>query len=261
MNQRNVDPFTSPDGKPRMVRGVAIYSASPRLAEMAAAIGFETIWIEMEHGPADFSLAELLCQAVEAGGGVATIRVPDDQRFHVLRALEVGARIVVVPMVNDAGQARQIVEYGKFPPLGSRGYSTRSRGVMYGLKPADEAFAEANERTHLFAQVETVEAVANLDAICEVEGLAGILVGPGDLSVSMGRMGKLADPGLIEVVTGCIRRARAKGKHAGILVAPGPLLDASIAAGCDLCFCGGDVPDLREPWQRLLDRVSPKERT
>ena len=259
MNQRSADLFTAENGEPRMVRGVALHSGSTRLAEMAALMGFETIWIEMEHGPADFSLAELLCQAVEAGGGVGTIRVPDGDRCHVLRALEVGARIVVVPMVNDAAQARQIVAFGKFPPLGERGYSTRSRGVMYGLKPARAAFAEANERTYLFAQIETVEAVTNLESICSVEGLAGILVGPGDLSVSMGCAGEFADQGLIKVVTECIRKARSQGKHAGILVAPGPLLDASIAAGCDLCFCGGDVADLREPWQRLLDRFSLRE--
>jgi len=256
MNTASLDLFADAEGKPRRVRGVAIYSGSTRLAELAARIGFETVWIEMEHGPADFSLAESLCQAVEAGGGFATIRVPDGQRCHVLRALEAGARIIVIPLINNADQARQIVAYGKFPPLGSRGFNTRSRGVEYGLSQITAVFAEANRRTHLFAQIESTEAVENLDAICRVDGLAGIFIGPGDLSMSLGCAGNLADQRLVELAAGCIRRARAAGKHAGILVAPGPLLDAASGAGCDLCFCGGDVTDLVEPWRRLLASVS-----
>src|SRR5206468_5373601 len=115
--------FTDSSGQPRILRGVAVYSGATRLAEMAAQTGFETIWIEMEHGPADFGAVESLCMAIEAGGGVPTVRIPDGQRHHVLRALEVGARIVVVPMINGAEQAKQIVQYGKFPPLGLRGYN------------------------------------------------------------------------------------------------------------------------------------------
>lgn len=250
------DPFTAADGAPRVVRGVAILSRSSALAELAVRLGFETVWIEMEHGSADFARAEELCRAVEAAGGVATVRVPDRARCHVLRALEIGARIVVVPMVNDAAQAREVVLYGKFPPLGARGYSTRSRGVEYGLQEPPAAFAAANERTHLFVQIETVEAVDNLEAICGVEGLAGILVGPGDLSMSLGCPGAMTDPRLLEVIAGCIGCARRAGKHAGIFAPPGPLLDAALAAGCDLCLVGGDVNDLIPPWRELLRRVS-----
>jgi 2-keto-3-deoxy-L-rhamnonate aldolase RhmA len=158
-------------------------------------------------------------------------------------------------MVNDAETARQIVVHGKFPPLGSRGYNTRSRGVGYGLMDAAASFRLANERTQLFAQVETMTAVGNLEAICNVEGLAGIFIGPGDLSVSFGRTGKLTDPELIAVVADCIRRARNWGKHAGILVEPGPMLDAATSAGADLIFCGGDVSAVARAWCALLSTV------
>jgi 4-hydroxy-2-oxoheptanedioate aldolase len=249
------DLFLAAEGKPRIVRGVAIYSSSPRLAEVAIRVGFETVWIEMEHGPTDFATAEVICQAVEAVGGCASIRVPDGQRCHVLRALEVGARIVIVPMVNTAEQARQVVQFGKFPPVGQRGYNTRSRAVSFGLTDKHAAFAAANERTHLFVQIETTEAVSNLDAICGVEGLSGILIGPGDLSMSLGCGGDLLSPRTIETATDCIRRAKAAGKHAGILVGPGPLLEAAIGAGADLVFSGGDITDLVVPWRRLLETI------
>src|SRR5262247_2220832 len=88
------DIFEDAAAQPRLLRGICVYSGSTRLAELAARVGFETIWIEMEHGPADFGEVESLCMAIETGGGIAAVRVPDGQRHHVLRALEVGARIV-----------------------------------------------------------------------------------------------------------------------------------------------------------------------
>ncbi len=246
------DLFRTPDGLPRVVAGVAVYSGAPRLAELAARIGFDTVWIEIEHGPSGFDEAEHICMALEAAGATGTIRVPDAQRCHILRALETGAGIVIVPMVDDAETAARMVASGKFPPLGRRGFNARSRGVGYGLTPVAEAFAAANRRTHLIAQIETVEAVANLEAICAVEGLSGILIGPGDLSMSLGCGGDLAAPGLIRTACDCIRRARAAGRHAGILTGPGPLLDAALEAGCDLVFAGGDVTNLIDPWRGLL---------
>lgn len=246
------DIFRDASGDPKILRGVAIYSGSTRLAEFAAKIGFETVWIEMEHGPVDFDRVEAMCMAIEIGGGLPAVRVPDGQRHHVLRALEVGARFVIVPMVDSAQQARRMVEYGKFPPLGARGFNLRSRGVNYGLGDRHAMFAKANERTHLFAQIESMEAVSNLDEICQVEGLCGIFIGPGDLSASFGTNGNLQEPRLIKMVGDCVRRARAAGKHAGILVTPGRMLDEAIAAGCDLAFCGGDVTELSVAWSRLL---------
>jgi len=250
------DIFGNDQGEPRVLRGATVYSGSTWIAELAGRAGFETIWIEMEHGSAGYEKVETLCLAAQAGGAVPTVRVCDNQRCHILRALEIGAGIVLVPMVNDAEQARRIVEYGKFPPLGQRGYNTRTRGVHYGLNGAKQAFADANDRTHLFAQIETREAVKNFDAICAVEGLSGIFIGPGDLSASFGRTGELNHPEIIETVTDCIRRARQAGKHAGILVAPGPLLTAALEAGCDLAFFAGDVMDLANAWPKVLATVA-----
>jgi len=249
--------FTDRGGQPRVLRGVAIYSGAPRLAELGARVGFEAVWIEMEHGPVDFDQVERLCVAAEVGGAVPTVRVPDGQRHHVLRALEVGAQIVVVPMINTAKQAEELVEFGKFPPLGQRGFNLRSRGVQYGLVNYKQEFPAANERTHLFAQVETMQGVENIDAICGVEGLSGIFIGPGDLSVSAGCDGDLKAPVMIDMVVECVRRARTAGKHAGILVPPGPMLTAAMEAGCNLVFAGGDVPQLCTAWASLLALVCP----
>lgn len=252
MKDGRFDPFLDSNGTPRVLRGVCVYSNATRLAELAALIGFEAVWIEMEHGPADFTLVESLCVSIEAGGAVPTVRVPDGQRHHVLRALEVGARIVVVPMVNTAEEARSIVNFGKFPTLGSRGFNTRSRGIGFGLSNGPQTFEDANARTHLFAQIETLEAVQNIEAICAVEGLSGIFIGPGDLSFSAGCPGEINGAKIMDLVAHCVRTARRFGKHAGILVTPGPTLNAAMDSGADLVFAGGDITELLWAWPRLL---------
>lgn len=249
------DPFVDSAGLPRRLRGVAVISGAPKVAELAGRLGFDTVWIEVEHGGTSFSEVEVLCMAAEAGGAIPTVRLPNYSRENVLRALEVGARIVVVPMIQSAEMAQELVAHGKFPPLGQRGFNTRSRGLNYGidgLPNLPETFARANATTQLIAQIETVEAAAQVEAICGVEGIGGILIGPGDLSVSLGKPAAFTDPELIGLVVETIRRARACGKHAGILVAPGPMLDAALAAGCDLYFCGGDINDLVRVWKPLL---------
>ena len=243
---------------PRILRGAACVTGSPKIAEMAGLIGFDMVWIEVEHGGASYTEVEDLCRATNAGGAIPVVRVPDYKRENVLRALEAGGKMIVVPLINTEDEARELVQNGKFAPLGGRGFNTRSRGLSYGLDgiaQIAQTFARANEETHLIAQVETVEAVQNVEAICGVDGISGVLVGPGDLSVSYGKPGAFGNTDFIAVVADVMRRARASGKHAGILVSPGPLLDACKTAGCDFFFCAGDINDLAQKWREVLAQV------
>jgi 4-hydroxy-2-oxoheptanedioate aldolase len=249
------DVFVDASGQPRRVRGVTVNSGSPLLVRLAAQIGWESIWIDMEHGPSGFEKVESLCTAADAGGIVPLVRLPDGERHHVLRALEAGARIILVPMVDDAAYARKIVEYGKYPPAGARGFNTRTPGLGFGLMDPVEAMARANARTHLFAQIETTTAVEQVDDILAVEGLSGIFIGPGDLSVNLGVTGQMADPRLREMVLSCISKAKAAGKLTGIFTVPGPLLSGAMEAGCNLVVCGGDVINLAKAWTQLLTEI------
>ncbi|MES2463531.1 MAG: aldolase/citrate lyase family protein [Armatimonadota bacterium] len=241
------------------LKGAACITGSLKIAEMAGMLGFDMVWIEVEHGGASFSDVEDLCRAAEAGGAIPVVRVSNNGRENVLRALEAGGKMIVVPVVDTADEARELVQNGKFPPLGSRGFNTRSRGLGYGLDgiaKITETFRRANAETHLIAQIETREAVENLEAICAVEGISGVLVGPGDLSLAYDKPGAFNDPDLIATICDVMRRTRAAGKHAGILVAPGPLLTACREAGCDFYFCAGDINDLGRIWREVLAQVA-----
>lgn len=244
------DIFTDAAGHPRILWGTAINSGNARAAELAARVGFDAVWIEMEHTSADLAMAEALCVATEAGGAIPVIRTIGYRREHILHALEVGGRVIVVPMVNDEGAAREIVRWGKFRPLGQRGYNTRSRAAGYGIEPLP--MERMNAETYLFPQIETLEAVRNLDEIMAVEGLGGLFIGPGDLSCDLGCPGDMADPELRKIVCDCVARARAAGLHAAILVGSGPLLDAAIDAGADLCIIGSDMGAMINVWREQL---------
>jgi len=112
-----------------------------------------------------------------------------------------------------------------------------------------------NAETWLFPQIETLEAVRNLDEIIGVEGLGGLFIGPGDLSSDLGCPGDMTDPRLREIVCDCTARARAAGLHAAIFTGPGPLLDAALAAGADLCIIGSDMGAMIQVWREQLGNL------
>lgn len=239
----------------RVLWGCAINSGSPRLAELAARIGFDVVWIEMEHASVDLAAAEALCVATVAGGGIPLVRVQSCRRDHVLPALEIGGRIIVAPLVNDAAAARELVRHGKFRPTGERGYNTRSRALEFGMD--SKAMARANDTTCLLPQIETVESVRNLEEILAVEGIGGIFVGPGDLSADLGRPGQFEDPELSHLVCGSIHKARQRRLHAGVFVSEGQLFEASLKAGADLCIVASDMKDLINAWRTQLAKFAP----
>lgn len=247
--------FTDKDGKPKRLRGMAVLSNSPWVAELAPKVGFDLVWFDMEHGSLGFSELGQLCQAVENAGGITLARTADAQRTSILRALEVGARCILVPMIEDAEQARQIVACAKYPPVGSRGFSSRSRGAFYGLQPMAATLKQANERNRVFALIESVRGVENVESICAVPGLDGIFLGPGDLSFELGEPGAFGSPKLIEIVRRCIRAAHAANKRTGMFAAPSPVFSAALEEGCDIVVPGADIGYLVTSWQKLLETI------
>lgn len=203
----------------------------PDLAEFTAALGFDFILIDNEHG---IMTHNTLCDMVRASQGLgvpAVVRCTANEYEHVQKALDFGANGVQVPLVNTADDAKKIVRLANFAPIGQRGTAYLPRAAGYGLMSGDkgEYRRRANKVKLISAHIETVEAVANLDDILQVDGIDVFFIGPGDLSSSMDLPGD--DPRVKETIKTCIQKITAAGKIAGTYVGTPEATKEAVAWG------------------------------
>ncbi len=213
----------------------------PAVALLAREAGLDYLMLDMEHGPHSFeTLSAVSCAARCAGVG-CFVRVPELSRDNVSRALDCGADGVMVPMVESVEQARAFASWAKYPPLGKRGLG--SIGGHTGFQWLDDAsghMAGANRKILTIAQIETVPGVESAGEIAAVEGIDALLIGPLDLSVSLGVPGDLLSP----TVRGAIGRVcDAAGAHGKVFGIHGPesLLEEWLPRGLRLVMHSLDL--------------------
>lgn len=183
---------------------------TPDLIDQIGPTGADAIWIEAEHGPVDFGRIPDLTRACDLWSITSIVRVNALDYGTIYRTLDLGAQGICVPHIDTAEQARQFVEAAKFAPIGRRGMFTSRQA--YGVP---DYLSIANDHTLLIALIEDIRAVENLDAILEVDHIDVFFVAPADLAASMGLIGKLGDPALLETVEETLRRIMAAGRTAG----------------------------------------------
>jgi len=181
---------------------------SPAVVELMAEAGFDWLFIDAEHSTLDTSQMQSLLQA--AGSTPCVIRLTSGDEVPIKKALDIGAAGIIVPQVNSAEQARRIVQSAKYAPLGQRGLGI-ARVHRYGLK-VREYMQTANEDTAVIVQAEHRDAVANIEAIVRVDGVDGVLIGPYDLSASLGLPGAVDHPD----VRAAIERVRTACQAVGV---------------------------------------------
>ena len=198
-------------------------------AEIMAGAGFDWLLVDQEHGA--FELRDVMTHLqVMAAYDVAPIVRPVDGNAAVLKKLcDIGAQSFIVPMIDTAEQAAAVVGAVRYPPEGVRGMGTSlARAARWN---AVQGYAgRANEEMVVIVQAETVTAIENLEAIAAVPGVDGVFIGPSDLSASMGHVGDVSHPEVVDTVSDAIRRIRAAGKYAGLLC-----LDESMIAHYEEC--------------------------
>ncbi len=221
--------------------GMAAYTYNPAFVEMMGHLGFDIVWVEMEHAPITFGEANTLCQIASGMGMLTMIRIPDARRENVLRAAECGPDIIDLPMGNSTEQLTQLVGNALYAPEGNRGFFGSSRAVRYGLfGPIAEEQRRINRDICIMSQIETREAVDRAEELCGVPGLSAIFIGLGDLSSSLGCSGDTDN----EKVRSALDRAITVAKRHGKLVAiAGGFSQAGLLAdkGVDMLFGGSDI--------------------
>lgn len=208
--------------------------------ELMGAMGFDWLLIDGEHTPYDITVIRDQLMALAASPSQAAVRVPVGETWMIKQVLDTGAQTILVPMVESAEQARQLVRAMKYPPFGIRGVgysSTRAAG--FG-KIADYG-QTADDQTCLLIQVENRAGLAALDEILTIDGVDGVFIGPADLSADLGHMGQLSHPVVMEAILDAIRRIAASGKAPGILSSDEAVLNAAIDAGARFVAVGVDA--------------------
>ena len=170
--------------------GTIVSLASPEVAEVLSQAGFDWLFIEAEHAPLEALAIQRLLQG--ATSTPCLVRLQRSDEVWIKQALDVGAAGIIAPMVNSAEQAAQVVRWAKYAPLGTRGVGV-SRAHGYGFK-FQEYVSHANDETVVVVQAEHIDAVKNIEAIVQVPGVDAVLVGPYDLSASLGRPGEVTHP-------------------------------------------------------------------
>ena len=234
--------------------GAAVYFNNPLFIEMCAHLGFQVMWIEMEHSHITFSDALNLCRISQGCGLLTMIRIPSAARENVLKAAECGPDIINVPMANSAHELHQLVRYARFAPLGERGYFSVSRAVQYGVVadvPAEQQ--KINDELCLMAQIETAEAVANREEICKVAGV-DLFIGPSDLAASLGVPGQTGHQRVEEAGRLAIQAAKKHGKLVAVGAQPADF-NLWIRAGVDVLFCTNDTSCLRLGAETVLQKA------
>ena len=197
-------------------------------------------------------------RAIELHSAEAFVHVRDSSRAAVLHALDLGARGIIIPDVQSVEEARRLVEYAKYYPLGARGFAF-SRSAKYGflpeLKQIGDYFTATNQRTILMPQCETAGALEHIEEIAALDGIDGIFVGPYDLSVALGAPARFATPRFAEALDRVIAACRASGKLAFIYANTMPEARAYFAQGYQGAAIGTDTAFLVKAIQGMLQGV------
>ena len=222
-------------------RQVGLWSAlaSPIGAEVIAGAGFDWIVIDGEHGPNDITTLLPQLQAMKGGTAEPVFRIPWNEPVIIKRALDVGARTLLVPFVQNAEEARAAVQAARYPPLGMRGVSVAPRANDYGR--VSNYHANAHLDTCILVQIETRVAVEQIEAIAAVDGIDGLFIGPSDLAADLGHLGNAKHPEARAVLTEAAKRIRATGKSAGTLAGGLDDVETLFEMGFNFVAAGSDV--------------------
>ena len=233
--------------------GLWLGLADPYAAELCAGSGFDWLLIDGEHAPNDLRGTLSTLQAVAPYPVHPVVRIAERNPVLIKQVLELGATTLLVPMVDSAQQATELVRAMRYPPQGVRGVgSGLARSSRWSAYP--NYLQEANDRVCLLVQVETVAGLSALNAIANVEGVDGVFIGPADLSASMGYLGQPTHPEVRNAIDAAIATIVRAGKAPGILCADETLARHYLDLGARFVAVGVDTALLANATRALAAR-------
>lgn len=210
------------------------------LAEVIGRVGFDVIWLDLEHRAFGYEVIDPMALACRATGIDLMVRVRKTGYTDAMRALEFGGNGIMVPHCRSVEEARQWVEWTRFPPLGKRGFDGSGADADYMLADPLEHLRHRNAETFLVVQIEDREALDCVDGIAAVEGVDILFVGIGDLSISLGHPMQAGHPDVQRAIDRVAEAAARHGKWWGIPTGTPDAAQAYADRGARFITCGGD---------------------
>jgi len=247
--------------KAKLLRGEPIFGCAalgapyPELAHAYAAAGFDFMLIENEHWPMTLESDQLLVRAGRAANLTVITRVPDAQYHLVARTLDTGAEGIVVPRVESPECAAEVVSWARFPPQGRRGCGPGPLLYDYETVPLPQALEHWNRNTLVVIQAESTTAVERIDELAATPGLDAIMIGPADLSISLGIPGQTDHPDFERAVERVAQACAARGIASGMFVGDPERIKRYLRLGLRLFSCGGDIGLIRQAGSELMRKL------
>jgi 4-hydroxy-2-oxoheptanedioate aldolase len=241
--QTPINPFKKALAEKRPQYGLWVSMMGPIGTEICAGAGFDWLLLDAEHTPNDPMNVMLQAQVIAGYPGThAVARIPMGHgkvgQALIKQYLDTGVQTLLVPMVDTAEQARELVRCMRYPPQGIRGMAA-VRASRWGR--VTNYAKEANDQVCLLVQAESREAIDNLDEIAAVEGVDGVFIGPSDLSAAFGHVGDPWHPEMQQIIADAFRRIQKAGKAVGILTLDEKLAKQHVEMGATFIAVGTDT--------------------
>jgi 2-keto-3-deoxy-L-rhamnonate aldolase RhmA len=219
---------------------------NPNIAYLLAQAGFDFFVLDNEHGTYSYENIANIIAAARGAGIEVIVRIPEIARETILKPLDSGADGLLIPQVNTAEQAIEVVNFSKYPPEGDRGLALRRAHSRYAHVSAADYLKKANEEILIVVQIESKQAVENADKISAVEGVDCVFVGPFDLSVSLGIPGDINHPREVAAIDHVFEACKINNKPTGILMFDQKLLTSWIQKGVRFAAYSSDISMLAD---------------
>jgi len=217
-------------------------------------MGIDCLWIDLEHQPIGMDSLANMVRAARVGDMDVMARPAKGEFMRMARLIEAGASVIMYPRCESAEEARQIVKYAKFSPLGERGFFSASPDNPYCLTSMADYLREANEQTVLLAQIESPNAVKIAREIAEVEGIDMLFFGPGDFSIAAGVPGQFESEEVQRALAETAAAARAAAKRFGTLVTNLDHAKQALDLGASMVTYGGDLHFVRDALFKIREQ-------
>lgn len=234
-----------------------LHLTDPSIFELTSLMGFDGIWMDMEHHAYSLETAAHLMRAARVGSSDIVVRPGKGEFMRMQRMLEAGAQGIMYPRCESEAEAATVVSWAKFAPLGKRGFDGANADMPYLSMPCERYLSAANQETFLIVQIEQPDALERVEQIAAVDGVDVLMLGPADLSIQLGIPGQVNHELLRRAKQRIAAAAAKAGKHWGCPAGSAQQAEELLAMGARIIFYRSDIRAIAMALEQIQDEFTP----